>query len=226
MSKTAEALEEKRLQSIAREYRKRGYQVLLHPSRSELPDFLSSFPLDMIAIGNQESVVVDVKSKPTLTKSSYLTALAKAVNSQPGWRFELVVTNPAKSSVVEENAQILPTSEIKERIQLVRELSGKEQAAALILAWSAVEAALRLVGQEQKLDLAKKPSLLIIKELYSLGVISQEDYQILKEGLQSRNLIVHGFRETKPTPKLVDNLIGTIEKLLNIGNAINDQKRI
>ncbi|QSJ15792.1 hypothetical protein JYQ62_28940 [Nostoc sp. UHCC 0702] len=69
MSKTAEALEEKRLQSIAREYRKKGYQVLLHPSRSELPDFLSSFSLDMIAIGDNESVVVEVKSKPTLTKS-------------------------------------------------------------------------------------------------------------------------------------------------------------
>ncbi len=191
MSKTAEALEEKRLQSIAREYKNRGYQVLLNPSRSELPDFLSSFPLDMIAISDWESVVIEVKSKTTLTKSSYLTALAKAVNNQPGWR----------------------------RIRLVRELSGKEQAAALILAWSAVEAALRLVGQEQELDLAKKPSLLIIKELYSLGVISQEDYQILDEGLQSRNLIVHGFRETKPTPKLVDHLIETIEKLLNIGSA-------
>ncbi|OUL35869.1 hypothetical protein [Nostoc sp. 106C] len=219
MSKTAEALEEKRLQSIAREYKKKGYQVLLHPSRSELPDFLSSFSLDMIAINDQENVVVEVKSKPTLTKSSYLTPLAKAVNNQPGWRFELVVTNPVKSAVVEGNAQILLTSEIKERIRLVRELSGKEQAAALILAWSAIEAALRLVGQEQGLELAKKPSLLIIKELYSLGVISQEDYQILDEGLQSRNLIVHGFRETKPTPTLVNDLIGTIEKLLNIGNA-------
>ncbi|OUL25065.1 hypothetical protein BV378_15940 [Nostoc sp. RF31YmG] len=219
MSKTAEALEEKRLQSIAREYKKKGYQVLLHPSRSEVPDFLSSFSVDMIAINDQENVVVEVKSKPTLTKSSYLTALAKAVNNQPGWRFELVVTNPVKSAVVEGNAQILLTSEIKERIRLVRELSGKEQAAALILAWSAIEAALRLVGQEQGLELAKKPSLLIIKELYSLGVISQEDYQILDEGLQSRNLIVHGFRETKPTPTLVNDLIGTIEKLLNIGNA-------
>ncbi|OUL32803.1 hypothetical protein BV372_18315 [Nostoc sp. T09] len=219
MSKTAEALEEKRLQSIAREYKKKGYQVLLHPSRSELPDFLSSFSLDMIAICDHENVVVEVKSKPTLTKSSYLTALAKAVNNQPGWRFELVVTNPVKSAVVEGNAQILLISEIKERIRLVRELSGKEQAAALILAWSAIEAALRLVGQEQGLELAKKPSLLIIKELYSLGVISQEDYQILDEGLQSRNLIVHGFRETKPTPTLVNDLIGTIEKLLNISNA-------
>ncbi|QSJ15793.1 hypothetical protein JYQ62_28945 [Nostoc sp. UHCC 0702] len=145
--------------------------------------------------------------------------MAKAVNNQSGWRFELVVTNPTNPAVVEDNAQILLPLEINERIRLVRELSDKYQAAALILAWSAVEAALRLVGQEQGLELAKKPSLLIIKELYSLGVISQEDYEILEEGLQSRNLIVHGFRETKPTLKLVDNLIETTEKLLNIGSA-------
>lgn len=220
MTKAAETLEEKRLQRLAKEYKEKGYQIVLHPSKSELPDFLSSFLPDMIAISDEESVVVEVKSKPTLSKSTYLTALAKAVNDQPGWRFELVVTNsaPAKSIVVEENAQILLSSEIKARIQLVHELSTKEQAAALILAWSAVEAVLRLLGQEQGLDLVKKPSLLIIKELYSLGMISQEDYETLNEGLRARNLIVHGFRETKISSNLLNKLIETVEKFINFDN--------
>jgi uncharacterized protein YutE (UPF0331/DUF86 family) len=220
MSKIAEDLEKKRLQSVAREYKKKGYRVLLHPSRDELPSFLSNFQLDMIAQSDEEKVVVEVKSQPTLSKADYLTALAGAVNAQPGWRFELVVTNPASPKIAEENAEVMLPAEIKERIQLVRDLFNKKQEeAAAILVWSAMEATLRLVGQHQGVELAKKPSLLIIKELYSLGIISREDYELLEEGMRSRNLIAHGFRSAKPTTELVKKLIGTVEKLLDVETA-------
>jgi uncharacterized protein YutE (UPF0331/DUF86 family) len=214
MRKSAEALERKRLQGIAREYREKGYQVLLHPDETDLPSFLSCFQPDMIALGDKEKVVVEVKSKSTLSKADYLTALANAVNAQSGWRFELVVTNPASPSVVEESAEILTQSEIQARIGSAHQLlSSNQEDAATILAWSAVEAVLRLIVKRQGIAIGRQP-LLLIKELYSLGILSREDYELLQEGMRFRNLIVHGFQSTEPTSELVRELIRIAEKLL------------
>jgi uncharacterized protein YutE (UPF0331/DUF86 family) len=214
MRKSAEALEKKRLQGIAREYREKGYQVLLHPDETDLPSFLSGFQPDMIALGDKEKVVVEVKSKSTLSKADYLTALANAVNAQSGWRFELVVTNPVSPSVVEESAEILTQSEIQARIGSAHQLlSSNQEDAATILAWSAVEAVLRLIVKRQGIAIGRQP-LLLIKELYSLGILSREDYELLQEGMRFRNLIVHGFQSTEPTSELVRELIRIVEKLL------------
>jgi REase_AHJR-like len=193
---------------------------LIHPSKDELPDFLSNFRIDMIARSDEEKVVVEVKSQPSLAKNDELIALASAINAQPGWLFELVVTNPTNPDIVEKNAEVMPSAEIKERIQLVCNLINNEQEeAAVILAWSAVEATLRLVSQQQNVKFVKKPSLLVIKELYSLGIISQEDYKLLEEGMHYRNLSAHGFRVTRPMPDLVVKLIRMAEKLLSAETA-------
>jgi Holliday junction resolvase len=72
MKKSTEILEKKRLNSVAREYRKQGCKVLLYPGETDLPSFLSGFQPDLIAYSDEENVVVEVKSKSTLSKADYL----------------------------------------------------------------------------------------------------------------------------------------------------------
>ena len=215
MKKSTETLEKKRLHSVAREYRKQGCKVLLYPSETDLPSFLSGFQPDLIAYSDKENVVVEVKSKVTLSKADYLPSLASAVNSQPGWRLDLIVTNPARQSVVEEGAEELSQSEIHARLESVRQLlSINQEDAATLLAWSAAEATLRLVARRQEIELEENQPLFVINQMYSLGALSRKDYQLLQEGMRVRNLIVHGFRSPESGAALVRKLMKRTEELL------------
>ena len=215
MKKSTETLEKKRLNSVAREYRKQGYKVLPYPSETDLPSFLSGFQPDLIAYSDKENVVVEVKSKATLSKADYLPSLASAVNSQPGWRLDLIVTNPARQSVVEEEAEELSQPEIYARLESVRQLlSINQEDAATLLAWSAAEATLRLVARRQEIELEENQPLFVINQMYSLGALSRKDYQLLQEGMRVRNLIVHGFRAPESGAAVVRKLMKRTEELL------------
>lgn len=89
-------LEHRRLLRLAREYRGLGYEVLTYPTDDELPQTLKGCSIGLIAKGEEEVVVADVRSRPSLTLngSADLRRLAEKVESLPGWQFNLVVTNP------------------------------------------------------------------------------------------------------------------------------------
>ncbi len=78
----------------------------------------------MIACREDEAVVIEVKSLSSLNSSStqYLPNLAQLIEQNPGWRFELVMTNPEDvtySLKAEGSLQEI------ERISLKRHLSAK-----------------------------------------------------------------------------------------------------
>lgn len=91
-------LEHRRLLRLAREYRHAGYEVFLYPTDEALPEALKGCSIGLIAKGNNEVVVADVRSRPhlTLNGSADLRRLAEKVETLPGWQFNLVVTNPRK----------------------------------------------------------------------------------------------------------------------------------
>jgi uncharacterized protein YutE (UPF0331/DUF86 family) len=83
-----------------------------------------------------------------------------------------------------------------------------------LYAWSLVEATLRLVAEKEGLSLQRFDSLYLVKQLAIEGVISKSEYQVLMNALSLRNAIAHGFKTTQLTPKNVQELIETTEKLL------------
>ncbi|MDB9528110.1 hypothetical protein PN498_19110 [Oscillatoria sp. CS-180] len=89
-------LERRRLSRLAREYKRAGYDVMLYPEDEALPDVLQGCSIALIAHGENETVVADVRSRPNLTLngSADLRRLVEKVESIPGWQFNLVVTNP------------------------------------------------------------------------------------------------------------------------------------
>ncbi|NEQ47285.1 MAG: hypothetical protein F6K00_28595 [Leptolyngbya sp. SIOISBB] len=89
-------LEHRRLLRLAREYDRAGYEVLLYPDDASLPTSLQGSLLGLIAKGENETIVADVRSRPNLTLNGAadLRRLAEKVNAIPGWQFNLVVTNP------------------------------------------------------------------------------------------------------------------------------------
>ena len=54
--------ERRKIREVAREYRRAGYEVLVEPSGPQVPAFLGDYRPDLIAVGDRESVVIEVKS--------------------------------------------------------------------------------------------------------------------------------------------------------------------
>ncbi|MBC7970622.1 MAG: hypothetical protein H7Z11_10955 [Verrucomicrobia bacterium] len=93
-------LEHRRLVKLAREYKEKGYDVILHPSSQDLPPALAKCPFGLIAEGNDRTIAVEVRTRETLTLngSEDLRRMTDLVQQQPGWEFELVITNPRKKA--------------------------------------------------------------------------------------------------------------------------------
>lgn len=219
MDARTEQLERSRLLELVTEYRQKGYEVLLSPKPEELPDFLRSYRPDMIVSRGEEKVVIEVKSRPSIASAQYLRGLAQAVEEHPGWRVELVMTNPEDALYSVKVEGSLQEHEIKSQLQVARELTVHHPESAILFAWSLAEATLRLLANKEELDLQRPEPLRLLKQLATEGVISKAEYQSLMNAFALRNAIAHGFKTTHLTPNIVLNLIEVTEQLLNSLNT-------
>lgn len=207
--------EAQRARSVAQEYRKKGYQVIEEPSPDQLPGFLSGFQPDLLIRKGNETVVVEVKSRTSLAKEPRIRELARLLESQPGWSFELVMVaegdtfNPPEGTIPMEREDILHGIEEAERLS-----ESGFSIAALMLAWSASEATVRLLTLEEGVSLERLTPSFILNRAATNGVISREDYNFLTTAMQYRNALVHGFKIIDFDAGVVGNLLTTTKRLL------------
>lgn len=209
-------LERERLLKIAEEYRNKGYEVFFHPSPEDLPNFLKNYRPDMIVRREDEAVIIEVNSRRSLNSSAgqYLQNLAQSVEQHPGWRFELVMTNPEDVAYSSKAESSLQESEIEARLQVARQLALQHPDSAILYSWSLVEATLRLVAEHEGLILQRLDPFYLVKQLVTEGVILRSEYQLLMDALSLRNAIAHGFKATEITQEAVCELIDVAEQLL------------
>jgi uncharacterized protein YutE (UPF0331/DUF86 family) len=173
----------------------------------------------MIVSRGEEKVVIEVTSRPSIASAQYLQGLAQAVEEHPGWRVELVMTNPEDALYSAKVEGSLQEHEIKSQLQVARELTVHHPESAILYAWSLAEATLRLLANKEGLDLQRPEPLRLLKQLATEGVISKAEYQSLMNAFALRNAIAHGFKTTHLTPNVVLNLIEVTEQLLNSLNT-------
>jgi hypothetical protein len=215
-------IEREQLLKLAEEYRGKGYEVSFHPNPEDLPDFLKNYRPDMIARREDESVVIEVKSRSSLNSSStqrlhntqYLRNLAQAIEQQAGWRFELVMINPEDSTYLPEAEGSLQEHEIDLRLHLAKQFATQHPESAILYVWALVEATLRLVAENEELNLQRFDSLYLVKKLTAEGVLSRAEYQLLMNAMSLRNAIAHGFKTVQLTQESVYELIDLTEQLL------------
>lgn len=201
-------MERMELERVAQQYRADGYEVIVSPRSADLPEFLRKHPLDLLARRGTENVVVEVKRRKDLQNEHQLAYLAAEVNAVPGWRFDLYVTNGDPwPDAMPEDATEPGTDRIREFIQSTQELLSQGQlAAACLIGWSAVEAALRSAAEKSSISLEHKEPQYVLEAMASEGVLSQEEYRALQAALRTRNAVAHGLYDpglTERTPQLL-----------------------
>lgn len=216
MGNQLENLEKRQLLKVARDYEKRGYKVVIEPKDSDLPSFLADFHPDLIAHNETESVVIEIKTHSSLSKTRYIDELASILEDKPSWRFELIVANPKNKTLVDSDEnQLLGETELIHRCNEAFKLFRSDhEEAAILLMWSALEAALRRIAEQEKISLEKDYPAYVIKKLYSLGVLDKDQYKILHEGMEIRNAIAHGYKPNRPQHGLIIRLLEVAEQIV------------
>ena len=219
MTMLASGRTQQRLREVAREYRQRGYAVVLDPQPEQLPAFLASFRVAMLAQNDAEQVIVEVRTQDTLAETPELDAIARVLEDRPSWRFELVVTNPRdRSARVFRDATPLAARDIRARLDEARQLARQEHGeAALLLAWSATEALLRAIAAHEVVPVIAHEPQQVSKSLRTYGLLDADQYATLQQAWHARNMIVHGYQEPQPLAEIVGELLDLADRLLPRG---------
>ncbi|HSA87021.1 MAG TPA: hypothetical protein VLE46_12625 [Nitrospira sp.] len=213
-------LERQRARALAEEYRSRGYEVIEVPSPEQLPDFLVGYRPDLLIRKGDEAIVVEVKSRSSLGKDPQIRELARLLGSKPHWNFELVVVREEEQLSAPEGTRPF------EREDILRGIEGTERLleagfaeAALVLAWTTSEAAVRLLTEAEGIELDRHTPLYVLKQAVMHGVISRDEYNFLTNVMKYRNALAHGFKTVGFDPALVKEIISTTKRLLQSTTA-------
>ena len=209
------SLEKQRARAVAEDYRSRSFEVIEEPSPDQLPDFLSAYRPDLLIRKGDVAIVVEVKTRASLAADPQVRDLAQLLQKHPGWSFELVVVGQQEKLDTPETARPFDRVDIQKSMQTAGELldSGFAEA-GFVLAWSGLEATVRLLTEEEGISLDRYTPLYILKQAVTNGVISRDDYNMLINAMKYRNAVVHGFKVTSFDSDIARDLIVTSERLL------------
>jgi hypothetical protein len=120
--------------------------------------------------------------------------LAQLLRGKPGWDFELVVVGEREKLDLPEDVQPLGKEDISQWIAASDSLlESGHLVAALLLVWSALEATIRLLIEDEDTSLARLNSEQVLKHAVASGLLSRDDYNGLMEVIKYRNALAYGF---------------------------------
>jgi hypothetical protein len=207
---------EHELEQLAKRYQEEGYSVVVHPQGDQLPPFAKDFGADILAMRGGERVLVQVKQDRTaLEADPNVPVRAGITNSQPGWRFDLVILNEADPLRRWTRGSREPSDEeINDVLAYVeRMIEGGDLRAACVFAWAALEAAMRQVTRNGELYGRTTPAQLL-RTLYGNGILSREDFDQLNQLFRMRTEIVHGLVAPAIDPALIRVAVRATHHLL------------
>ncbi len=196
----------------AEEYRSKGYEVSV-----EAPlDFMPGFHADLIVRKDNEVKVIEVKSRSSLAASPEIIELARTIDSKPGWTFELLLVAEPEKLDSPEGARLFERENILRRIEEAEKALGSGLSeAALLLAWSACEAAIRvLIAAQGVSSTGITTAGYVLDQAIFQGVISRDEYHNLTSIQEYRNAIVHGFSHNDFSDELVSDLIEAVRRMI------------
>ncbi len=146
MKKPDWTIERTEIERIAHEYTDQGYEVVVEPSGADLPDFVREYTPDLIAKRGKDCLIIEIKQPRPDAERDRIRAIAERVQSQPGWRFVLISPQERPPNVITAEAVQTPDDKyVRALAQDARRLLNEAHyEAALRLAWSAVEGAMRV----------------------------------------------------------------------------------
>lgn len=206
MSLSAREAENTALERIAPLLRAEGYEVIAEPAAGELPPFLADRRPDAIAVGKRPSLLVEVFRTEGNKEAGRISELRSLVRDRDDWELRVFYF-----STLEPVLSPVPNATASAAIQAARNISATEPRAALLFAWSILEAAAR-----EKIETAGSRPLnpnSLVNLLASEGYIDQEQASELFRLSELRSRMAHGQIDCAATTEDVSDLLSIAERI-------------
>jgi hypothetical protein len=193
-----------KINRLAAEYSRAGFEVVKEPSPALLPFDLDTHQPDLLAKKDNEGFIVDVRTSFLHVSVDRMQSVAEEVSRHPGWRFLLVTLDDVDEQAVPTTvAELLTWEQIFRCVDEVGALIGQHALVpALLHLGSIFEAALRRRAIDRSIPVERFPEPVLLKDMYSLGEISVYQVDVLEEFLQKRNRVAHGANEMPDLPSM------------------------
>jgi len=201
------------LDRLRETYEQNGYAFFSEPAGDLLPSFLRGYRPDAIALKPGDGVVIQVKFGNHPQRDRRLESVAALIADQAGWRLKIYVEQPRA-----EDALSIGTStpdQIEEWISEIERLATEgHERAALLLAWSVLEAIARARASEQGISELRPVSPAgAVQSLRMGGHIDDQVSRDLRQMVNLRDRIVHGDLATDVDRSAVEGLIHQLREL-------------
>lgn len=211
MMRSVEDAEAAYLETMRAHYEGRGYDFVVKPHRSQLPDFLLPSAPDAIATKPGDNIVIGLVSRAQPAARPSLTAIRDAIKDRPDWQLTVVHMGGDRFDVRE--LPVVDRNEILRRVGEVERLAREDHTeAAFVMAWGLLEAALNSLHP----DADKRPRRpgTVIQTLSMNGHITYEEERALRPLIGLRNQIVHGDLGAVPTADDVHQVLMAVRTAL------------
>lgn len=188
--------------------RSEGYEVIPAPGPADLPPFLADRRPDAIAIGKRPSLLVEVFRKDGNRELARVRELQSCIQGHDDWQLRVFYF-----SSLEPTLQPVPNAATMDAIQAARNVSVIEPRAALLLAWSIMEAVARETIETTG-PRALNPNALV-NLLVGEGHIDQDQANEMFRLSKLRSAVAHGQLDSATTPEDVSWLLSIAEQVAN-----------
>jgi hypothetical protein len=199
------------VQKLADEHAAKGYQVQRDVALPFAIDGGQPLRADLLAERGDEHLVVEVALRGVRgePQARGWEEIARRVRERPGWHFKIVF--------VDREPPPLPEPEVIEaELRNAEALLGQDKvAAAMLLAASAFEASARRRLLAEGALPADAAPVVLVERLLDAGHVEQEDVVPLRDAIELRNDIAHGYLEQPPARDTVRRLVTDARRLLD-----------
>lgn len=187
-----------------------GYDVVVHPSTLQLPDFLQGLRPDALATRGTENVLIEVVSRSRGTENK-IRRYREAISGQEGWTLQTVWTSghsvPSKLAT--------PTRKvIEDRLTDIRELIDRDSFdAAMLVSWATLEGATRNLIQSS-VERPQSPRRLV-EQVEKYGLVNRDDAKFLRELSDFRNRLIHGDLNVRITQAQAQRFLEILTRVIS-----------
>jgi hypothetical protein len=200
---------------IAVQLREAGYKVQLEPRQADLPFDLEGYRPDLVATRENGGLIVEIKSAESRAAVDAYTRVATIVSQNPGWRFLLVPADRLREQSFISLIGLASEAQTRKRAEAAHELlRAGMHSPALITAWSGIEGLLRRRAEERAVPVSALSTRVLVKQLYSQGLLSQRQYRDLESLQRYRNAVVHGLND-EGVAEAAARVVGLFDELLD-----------
>lgn len=198
------------LDALRQRYEAEGYSFIEYPSGEFLPPFVKGHDLDAVAIKDGVRIAIEVKPRRGSISVERSKAMAAVFQNQPGWNYVVIYAEdvqgeaPAYANTLDGVQSLIAESEAL--------LSKNFSRAALLVAWSAIEAAFRAKVSSDPIK-ALTPAR-IVDHLVQAGAIDEAAAKSLNAAAKRRNDVAHGYARNEISAEEVRGVIRAARSIL------------